>query len=105
MLQYKWIINKLIAISEEDNLTDVVKHIHWTRELTDGNKTIFSNGIERLDKASGENFVNYSELTYQQVCGWLSRAEVSVDANLLERFNYVPPTSVIRELELPFQNE
>ena len=104
MIQYKWTIEKLITLSNQDGLENVVKCIAWKREAIKGDVTESMTGTEVLNEVNRDTFINYNNLTYDIICSWLSGIEEAVDNNLESKINHVTPEFVIQELPLPFKN-
>lgn len=102
MIQYKWIIKKLITASNEAGLENVVKAIYWEREATDGVNTEVVEGAKCLTTIDENNFINYNNLKYDNVCSWLSDLKDEIDANLEKKLTSKIENIIIQELPLPF---
>lgn len=104
---YYWIISAMDTAPSDDGLTDVVKTVHWRRdaELVDGDKTYYGDVYGALGCSAPDPmaFVPYSELTFDEVCGWLETSldVVSLDAALDAQIeNQINPPIV--QLPLPW---
>lgn len=87
-INYNWSILQMDTKPSEDNLTDVVVVVHWTRNaITDAEGkpyTAQSYGTYSCPMPSGEGFTPYEDLTEDQVEGWLDSGldVASIDAGL-----------------------
>lgn len=86
---YNWVITSMDEYpSTPENLKDVVFNINWRRNATTDvdNETYFADvyGSLAVPIPSPDNFTPYSELTFEQVCGWLQTYldYQSIDAQL-----------------------
>jgi len=109
MTEYKWVVNSMDCIPQENSLVDVVSVVHWTREATKyvGAEPIVVSvyGTMACQTPSATDFTAYPDLTYDQVCGWLDNGlpVVELDANLDQQIeNIINPPIVT--LPLPFSN-
>jgi len=109
MTEYKWVINQMNVIPQENSLIDVVSCVHWVREATKyvGAEPIVVSvyGTMACQTPSETDFTAYPDLTYEQVCGWLDAGlDVSaIDLGLDQQIeNIINPPIVT--LPLPFQN-
>ena len=82
-INYNWSIVQMDTKPSEDNLTDVVVVVHWTRNaITEAEGkpyTAQSYGTYSCPLPSGEDFTPYEDLTQDQVEGWLD-AGLDVDS-------------------------
>jgi len=87
-ITYELHINNMEAASTENNLEDVVKIIHW---LYTGKETIGdfdgygeARGAIGLSDASSDSFTAFTDLTEQQVKGWVQSQidEVAIKADI-----------------------
>ena len=89
----------------EDDLTDVVVIVHYTRTAQDGEIFVSSYGTMGCSTPSATDFTAYPDLTYDQVCSWLdSGLDVpAIDKGLEQQIEKIinPPVVV---LPLPFTN-
>lgn len=78
-----WVIAQLDTAPSEDNLTDVVKTIHWRYQATETveDKTYFADvyGAMACATPSETDFTAYPDLTEAKVIEWLE-AELNVEA-------------------------
>jgi hypothetical protein len=104
MITYTWSISKLDCAPSENELTDVVKVIHWslTGQDENGVSASMSNSYP-LPSPSPEGFTDYSTLAEETVIGWL---ENNLDVGYLQTVlaneiasKYNPP---ITPLPLPW---
>lgn len=73
-INYNWKIHQLEAKIRQDNLDNVIYRIHWELIGVDSeNSDYWSNrvGAEDISYNSGDPFTPYSDLTKEQVVGWL----------------------------------
>lgn len=77
-IQYKWVISAMDTAPSEDELTDVVKSVHWRRQAieqseVDLDKYYMSDVFDVLSCESPDPmaFTPYQDLTFEDVCGWL----------------------------------
>ena len=75
MITYTWSILQLDCAPSENELTNVVKVIHWALTGTDENgvSASMSNSYP-LSSPSPEGFADYSTLTEETVIGWLENS-------------------------------
>lgn len=109
-IEYKWIISAMDTAVKSDELTDVVKVIHWRRSAQDiinGNSYYVDTfGAIQCDEPDPMSFTPYQDLTFEQICGWLeSKLDVSkIDENLsLKLENVINPPIV--QLPLPWESQ
>lgn len=109
MTEYKWVINQMNVIPQENSLIDVVSIVHWTRLATKyvGAEPIVVSvyGTMACQTPSDTDFTAYPDLTYEQVCGWLDAGldVASLDANLDQQIENIVNPPIIT-LPLPFSN-
>jgi hypothetical protein len=108
MNTYQWIINQMDTKPTEDGLTDVVVVVHWTRtaETFFGGEPINVScyGSMGCTTPSSTDFTAYTDLTYEQVCGWLDAGldVASIDLGLDKQIeNIINPPIIV--LPLPWQ--
>lgn len=68
---YTWGIAQLEVAPSEDNLINVVKTVHWTLSVTEGDLAASSYGSVSLEAPEAEAFTPYDELTEADVISWL----------------------------------
>lgn len=74
-MEFSLKINKIEVIPQENNLTDIVKHITWTYTGTHNGQSYTQDGGNNFTY-DAENFTPFSELTNEQVKQWcLSQLE------------------------------
>lgn len=74
-MEFNWVISAMDCKIQEGEMTDVVQTVHWrynATEIVDG-KTYFADiyGATNVGEPTPENFTSYSDLTKDQVVGWL----------------------------------
>jgi hypothetical protein len=106
---YQWVINQMDTKPTEDELTDVVSCVHWSRkaERFVGGEPINVSvyGTMACQTPSSTDFTAYPNLTYEQVCGWLDAGldVAAIDLGLDGQIdNIINPPIVV--LPLPFEN-
>lgn len=77
--QYQLVISQLDTAPSEDELTNVVKIIHWQYKAIDANYLAQAYGIMRCATPSETDFTAYPDLTKEQVISWLESG-IDVDA-------------------------
>jgi hypothetical protein len=79
MNTYTWVIDALGCVPSVDGQTNVVSTIHWRVNATDGvnNATVY--GAQSLIFDAKNAFIDYSDLTKNQVIGWAQGA-MGIDA-------------------------
>jgi hypothetical protein len=70
-ITYNWQINQLQTAPAENDLTDVVKTIHWIYQATDGTYSADCYGVMECETPSGTDFTAYNDLTEEQIIEWL----------------------------------
>lgn len=78
-----WQVTKLDVVPLLNNLSNVVLNVHWKLTLTYQGITDSIEGVYPLDPPSQETFVDYNNLTEEQVLDWIFNAPV-----IKERFKY-----------------
>jgi hypothetical protein len=80
---FKWVISSMDTAPQENQNLDVVKVVHWRyqAEQVDGDKTYNAEiyGAMGCATPSDTDFTAYADLTFDQVCEWLSAGN-DVDA-------------------------
>lgn len=104
MTNYKWVINRLICIPKEGQMTDIVSMVHWSRmaETEDFIQASISDTMSCNTPTEG-NFIPYNELTYEEVCNWLDSNydSIELDKQLdIKIQNIINPETI--NLPLPF---
>jgi hypothetical protein len=77
MIQYKWIIEKTYNYSS-DNLNKIISLVYWKREariIIDAEKkdeySVFITEHTALPTPSEDSFINYNEVTDEDLSNWL----------------------------------
>ena len=81
MTTYDWIITQINVNPVENDLTDVVKVIHWRYRASDDVNSTEIFGTVDLSSVNPTDFVQYSDLTKEIVVSWL---EASLDVENLK---------------------
>ena len=72
MITYKWTINALDCKIDEEGLENIVQTIHWRYSGTDENSVSAEiYGAQSVGTPNPEDFTPFTELTEEQVTGWL----------------------------------
>ena len=71
MINYSWTISSLETAPSLDNLTDVVRVIHWRYKATDGDYSAETYSTFACSEPSPSDFTAYPNLTEADVIGWL----------------------------------
>lgn len=79
MNTYTWKIAQLDCIPFVDGQSNVVCNVHWRVNVTDGVNEAEIYGTQGLIFDSKNAFIAYSELTKDQVIGWVQEA-MGIDA-------------------------
>lgn len=101
---YNWAVGPFDTAPSQDELTNVVKAVHWRYSAQDGEYNTDMYGMVSLDPPSAENFTPFNNLTKQQVVEWLE-AKLDVPqmqgdlANSIERLKNPP----IVTLQVPWE--
>lgn len=81
MNTYTLKINSVECQTSLGDLTNVIKNVHWTYEVTNGTESAYINGVDLLEEPSPESFVDFDSLTTPQVVEWL---EAKLDTERLQ---------------------
>lgn len=105
MTSYYWIIDSLQLSPSEDGLRYVVKIVNWRRFAKQDEILVNICGSMGCPTPSTDDFTDYENLTYEQVCSWLdSNIDVSsLDIILNDEINNIINPQII-VLPLPFDN-
>lgn len=75
---YTWQIAAMDTAPSENELTDVVKVIHWRLSATNETHTAETYSTVSLEAPDSENFTAFADLTEAQVISWLE-SKLNVD--------------------------
>ncbi len=105
-ISYTWTIENMTSQKELDNYTDVVIEVGWTCSGTDGTYYASIPGLTRIVFTGGSDYTPYSDLTEEQVLGWIYSSGVDESSTQQEINRQIelqvnPPTIV---LPLPWSN-
>ena len=81
MINYSWTISSLETAPSLDNLTDVVRVIHWRYRGVDGDYSAEVYSSYACGEPSEQDFTAYPDLTEADVIGWL---EAGLDVESLQ---------------------
>jgi hypothetical protein len=81
MTEYKWVISAMDTAPSEDEMTDVVKTVHWRYQAQDAEYFADVYGSMTCATPSETDFTAYPNLTEDQVISWL---EVGNDVEALK---------------------
>ena len=82
---YNWIISSLDAKIQDGDLQNVIYNVHWRLYASDGEiepTTSTRIGVLNVKYKEGEPFIPYSDLTKDNVIGWL---ESGIDVDELKK--------------------
>jgi hypothetical protein len=68
---FKWQVMQLDVLASENELSNVVKSVHWKHIATDGTNTNEIYGELRIDSPNTESFISYDSLSESNVISWL----------------------------------
>ena len=101
-ITYKWHVNGIHTVAEENGKTNVLKRLQWELHGTDGTYSAsVTRGQGFIDFApvSDGSFKSYTELTEQEISAWLD-ANVPDQASLRTQLdqkiqdNYLVPLAI-----------
>ena len=73
MVNFKWNVNPMDCVIDEDGLTNVVQTVHWRLIGTDENGVSSDvYGAQSFPKAEAEGYIPFEDLTEEIVVGWLT---------------------------------
>ena len=85
MITYTWNILEISAYPEYYNLNNVIFNTVWRLDGSDGDHSGYSLGVQPLDISNiGLSFTPYSDLTKEQVLGWIVDAMGEETINTLK---------------------
>lgn len=72
MLTYEWKIDRLIVAESENGLSNVVKSVYYTINISDGsNSTTISGSLALPDVVDQSTFVEFDQLNQDLVKNWV----------------------------------
>jgi hypothetical protein len=74
MIKYTWKIAQLDCIPSVNGQTNVVSMVHWCANASNGANTAEVYGVQGLTFDAKNAFTVYSNLTKDQVVGWVQEA-------------------------------
>lgn len=85
-MEYKWSVNKVHVIQQEEMIehyhvtqearANVVTYVEWLMQAQDGDNKIAIGGS--TDLVAGEEFVEFDQLTEQQILDWCFETDPSM---------------------------
>jgi len=96
-ITYTWNVNTMDTAPSENELTDVVKVVHWRLAATDGTYIADTFSTLPLESPDSENFTAFADLTEAQVISWVE-SKLNVDAiklNLNQRLEMIANPPVV----------
>jgi hypothetical protein len=102
IITYSWEIWKLECIPSSNGLEKIVKNVFWYRRAILDDRMATVDGWSTLDSPNEESFIQYDDITQQQIISWLATV-VNVDRidrdlkDMLEA-DRAPPTVIATEL-------
>lgn len=103
MVNFKWNVNPMDCVIDEDGLTNVVQTVHWRLTGTDENNVSSEvYGATSFPTPSQEGFIPFDQLTEDIVVGWLSSVlDVPDMEKQIADAIYLINNPVIVQLNLP----
>jgi hypothetical protein len=99
---FQWVISQLNCAVESEGLANVINVIHYRYNATkvDGDKTYFAEiyGSSSVAQPNPQNFTNSSDVTEEEVIGWLEKIlpvedmKLGLEANIALQINPVEVT-------------
>ena len=98
---YEWIIRGVECYPDYEGYQNVVFLVHWRRNVTDGQFVADAYGSLNIDFDPLAVFVPFSELSKDQVNGWLvehlgNDKVLEIDADLDKQISELAAPSVVR---------
>jgi hypothetical protein len=100
-ITYAYSINSMSCYPQYDSEKDVVFQVLWTLTGTKGSQTSSYSGPTLLPAPQGDDFTPYSELTEEQVIGWV---ETSTDPEYLANAHQWIATDIANKENPPVTN-
>lgn len=104
-MKYTWHINKLEVYPLFNGFKNVVKKIHYTLVAKENEFSSWKRGIFICNINSENNFTDYKDLTFEQICEWIE-TELDIIQIKTDLVNEIenqknPP---LEECEIPWNN-
>lgn len=95
-----WRVDQMEAYPEKDGFSDVVFIVHWRVNANDGSYNATSYGTVNIPLNLSDKFTPYSNLTQNQVLGWVKEAlgndeVVVIESNLAKQIFYMINNPII----------
>ncbi len=102
----KWFISKMEVEKSENNLNNIVKVIYWQKIREQDGFISIVNGELNCPDPNPDNFIDYNNLTFDEVCNWLEKNLdlITIDLALTEDINNQINPKII-DIGLPFKQE
>ena len=102
----KWFISKMEVEKSENNLNNIVKVIYWQKIREQYGFISIVNGELNCPDPNPDNFIDYNNLTFDEVCNWLEQNLdlITIDLALTEDINNQINPKII-DIGLPFKQE
>jgi len=80
---YTWNVKSVNVLDKGDN-TNVITSINWILTGIEGDHQVVRSGVQALDTSNISSFTSFSDLTEEQVIGWLETAMGSEKINKIK---------------------
>ena len=104
-IEYNWTVSQMVIKPEEGNLSNVVVTVDWKRDATVvvGDKTYTAGTHGQMDcpAPSETNFTAYSDLTFENVCEWLTNGldmqtiDLALEQMIENQINPPAPSTIV----------
>ena len=105
MVTYTWTISKLDVVPSLNSLTNVVKNVHWVltliKEVDSIPYAVTCNGNITLNDPSANSFVNYNQITFENVVSWVESFLGENQISLLQDGLLITVDSMINQINNP----
>jgi hypothetical protein len=103
MVNFKWSVNPMDCVIDEDGLTNVVQTVHWRLIGTDENNVSSDvYGAQGFPAPAAEGYIPFEYLTQEIVVGWLeSVLDVETLKRQIEEAIYLINNPIMAQLSLP----
>jgi hypothetical protein len=104
----RWSIVNLEYIKDVDGTANVIKNAHWWCQTEVGGYIGYCWGNQQLDITNPSGFTDYTDVTEEQVIGWVKSAMGEEQVNAIENYTGLMATKSDpmnnRGLGLPWQS-
>ena len=107
MITYKWNVNPMDCVIDDDGLSNVVQTVHWRLIGTDENGVSSSvYGAASFPKPEAEGYIPFEDLTQEIILGWLETVlDIPAFEKQIEDAIYLINNPVMVQLSLPNSEE